>query len=127
MATTTPFTFGGSLDLPPDPGLAVVALPFSGSSTFTFEHKQVVQLTGSGTFALPLTGLPSAGARAVLIEVDTGTAVLPIQVVINGGTDQQEISAGGFWAHYSPNPVAGITSLSITYASDVCVTIRVLG
>jgi len=72
--------------------------------------------------------LPVAGAKMVLIKVDPGAAVDPVVVRVNGSvTGGLELAAGGLLLVSNPAPAAGITALSIVYATTCIVRVWVLG
>lgn len=131
----TPFTFSGTLSYPPDQGVPAVPLPFGANGQFDSGAAGMpLTLTGSGTKDVDLGTIPGAGLKALLIEVDLasptpGSTPAPIFVRLNGAgaAGQTEISPGGFMALGSPTPAAGITAITIAYASDVRVWIRALG
>ncbi len=128
MSATAPYTLSGSLSFPPDTGQPVVPLPFSASGNFTSKSEELLNLTGSGTKSVDVGTVPGAGAKAILIKMDPGQGLSPIMVKVNGSsTGQIEVSPGGFVVISNPNPVAGITSLDIIYASAATVRITVLG
>jgi hypothetical protein len=130
MAASFNFTFNGTLDFPADTGEPNSQLPFAGQSAATSKFSSTIPLTGSGTLSLDLTsisGLPAAGAKGFLIELDTGSGVSPVNVRVNGGTDDLEVSAGGFVAYYSPTPATGVTQIDVVYTADACVRVTVFG
>ncbi len=126
---TTPFTLSGNLSYPPDTGEPNANRPFSGSGSFSSNVENVLQLVGAGTYVVGMGTVPAAGAKGLLVEVDPATTAVPIQVQYNTGTaaGAVEVSPGGFFAYFNPNPVAGITAISIVYTADVGVRVRVLG
>ena len=125
----TPFTFQGTLSLPPDNSLPQDPIPFGVSAQFSSKAEFILQLVGAGSKVIDLGTLAPPGAKGYLIKADPGSTVLPITVRLNGAgaAGEEEISAGGFKAVGSPNPVAGVTSLEILYSSNVTVRIWVLG
>lgn len=132
---STPFTISGKLEVPPDAGQPNAPIPFGLSSNYDSALNGVeFTFLGSGTKAIDLGTIPSAGLKGLLIKVDAagptpGVTPAPIFVRLNGAsaTGQEEISPGGFKAMMSPNPSAGITALTIVYASDVRVRIWAYG
>jgi hypothetical protein len=124
---STPFAFSGTLQLPSDPTLPQDPIPFGLAAQFSSENKQVLNLTGSGSKSIPFGTVGSAGLNGLLIKVDANTAAAPILVTINGSSAPVEISPGGFMALGSPNPAAGITSITIAFTSVNVVRIWGLG
>lgn len=122
-SATAPFVVSGNLNFPPSTGLPNLDIPFSGTANFTQKGDDRLVLVGSGTHAVDLGTVSTGGLKgwAAFVE-DDGTAA-PINIRINGGTDDREISRGGFELFFSPSPSAGILSLDIAYTSDVCVRI----
>lgn len=128
MATQEPFTASGALLYSPDDGKPQVQHDASHVGQFTQKAEEKLDLTGSGTHAVGFGSIATPGVKAVQIEVDVGLpGQQPILVRVNGGTDDIELSPGGFITYCNPNPVAGITSLDIVHTTDVCVQVRLLG
>ena len=127
---STPFSFSGSLNFPPDAGQQAIAIAMAMSGVVdSTEPGVVLKLTGSGTRVLDLGTLPAAGLKGLLIKLDAAVGAVPIKVQFNGGgaPGASEISPGGFLAIGSPNPVAGITAISIVFTADSTVRVWVLG
>jgi len=132
----TPFTFSGTLVRPPVPGQANNNIPVpltTFSSSFKPKSEDEYDLSGAGTKAVDMAGISSAGAKFFSIEVSTTTpddlpASAPVNLRVNGGTDDIELSPGGFIIFGSPNPTAsGITSLDLVHTQDAKVIVRVYG
>jgi hypothetical protein len=126
-AAATPFTFSGSLDYPPDVGQPVAKRAFSGSDNFRSKGELNLDLVGAGTHTVGMGTIPAAGVKGILVEVDITQSAAAIQLRINGGTEDWEVSPGGFMAYFSPTPVAGITAIDIVHTTDVCVRVRFVG
>ena len=124
----TPFTLSGELLLPVDPGQPNSTAPFSVVDSFDSKVDYELNYTGSGTETVSL-GTLTLGAKAVLLELEFGAAVAPINLRFNGGgsSGQIEVSAGGFFAFASPVPATGITLLDIVHTTAVKIRLRVLG
>lgn len=127
MASQNPFTFQGTLAFPPDEGQQPVPVAFGLANQYQSILDGRYVLTGSGSLVVPFGSVGSPGAKGMLIEVEAASGAQPVQVNVNGGTDDIEISPGGFLAYGSPNPATGITSLTIVYASDAVVRVRLFG
>lgn len=130
MATTTPFTIQGYLRYPPDDGAADADRSYSYQGTFTHKIEQDLVLTGAGTHVVDFGTLLAGGAKAVLVEVAAaaaGDTPAPINLRFNSGTDDIEVSQGGFMAFGSPNPTAGLLAMSVIYTQNAQVKVRVLG
>lgn len=127
---STPFSWNGVLNLPPDTGQPIQSIEFGGSAQFDGRATAVLKLTGSGTHSVCF-GTVAAGAKGILVEVDADSTGLlsPVNIQVNGGgaPGQMEVSPGGFWAYFNPSPVAGITSMDIVYTSDATVRVWILG
>ena len=129
MSTTIPFTASSLLTFPPDLGQPAVDRPSSASGTFVSKSELDYDLTGSGTQAVTLS-VGSLGAKALQIEVDSSSAnpTVPVYIKMNGGTEQLQITPGGFVVISNPVPSAGgILTLSIVYTVACTVRIRALG
>ena len=81
-------------------------------------------LTGSGVQVVDFGSV--ADAKAIFVEVASDAAA-PINLRFNGGTDDHEVAAGGFYAASNPVPATGVSALSIVYTADAKVTVRILG
>jgi hypothetical protein len=125
----TPFSFNGSLQLPGDAALCATPIPIALAAQFSAEFVGVFPVQGAGTFHVPLGMIGPAGLKGLLIKVDPSTdpTVAPIVVRVNGQPIGEEVSPGGFKALGSPQPVAGITTLSVTHTSSNTVRIWALG
>lgn len=84
-------------------------------------------LTGSGTAVVGFGSVGSPGVIGMLIEYALVTGAPPVTLTFNGDSVPMELSSGGFVAYGSPNPVAGITSLSISYTAAATLRVRLLG
>lgn len=124
---TTPFAIAASLQLPGDSGLQPDAIPFNVSSAFASEADTVLQLTGAGTQVVGFGSIITPGAKCILVKLDAGNAVQPITVLFNGAETGLEVSPGGGILYANPNPVAGVTSMSIVFATTCTARIWVLG
>jgi len=116
------------LSFPPDLGVPaeLVNLIFaSGYDQFAWTK---LDLVGAGTQVAPLPAL-GAGARAILVKVDASSTAAPVNLRFNGGgaSGEIEVSPGGFFFLCSGAPVAGVTSMSVVYTSNVTVRTLVLG
>lgn len=120
----TAFSIAGELNYPPDDGQPVGKRVFSQSGNFDSKAESDLVLSGAGTHDVGFGTVEMA--KAILIEV-AATALAPINVLINGGTDEVEIAPGGFLAYSNPDPDVGIESLSIVHTMDAKVQIRILG
>ena len=125
-AAPIPFTLAGELSYPPDDGQPAAPQPFSVQQTFEHEVKLKLELTGSDTKVVGFGSLAAPGAKAILIEVDK-ESLAPVNLRFNGGSDDLEVSPGGFHAQGNPAPSAGITALSIVHTQDATVRVRILG
>jgi len=127
MAAAIAFSLTGQLQSPPDEGAPPAAIAFGLTGQAQSEEGGRLTLTGSGTKTIAFGTVGSPGAKAVLIEHLPSTAGDPITVRFNGGTDELEISPGGFFVLGNPAPVDGITALAIAYISDCQVRVKLLG
>jgi hypothetical protein len=126
-----PFSYLAQIQFPPDVGAPNVQIPVSLSGQFESASTFVYKLTGVGSQAVDFGTIFPNGAKLISIEVDAdpSPAAQPIVVTFNGSlTGGVEISPGGFMTVGSPKPTAaGVLSMLITHAADVCVRVRVLG
>lgn len=120
----TAFALAGSLDFPPDDGEPSAKRPYSQSGSFTAKSEQDLVLTGAGTQAVGFGTITNV--LAALIEV-ASTSAAPVNVRINGGTDDIEIAPGGFLAYSNPVPGTGISSMEVVHTMDARVQVRLLG
>lgn len=128
---SSPVSISGKTSFSPGRGAPVVDLPFGAALQYDSKADDELVLTGSGTRALDLGTVSSAGLKLLIIELDAasptqGGTPEPIFVRLNGAgaTGQEEIAPGGGKALWSPNPVAGITAVTIVYSADVRVRYR---
>lgn len=127
-AIVTPFAFTGTLQLPADATLPPDPIPFVGASGAQSIAQEVLTLTGAGTQVVPFGTVGGAGAKGVFVRYDAQSGAQPIQLLLNGSTQNPiELSPGGMLAYVSPAPTAGLQSLSVSYASGCQVRIWVLG
>lgn len=129
MATAAALAFmlTGQLQAPPDEGAAPAAVAFGITGNYQSEEGGRLALSGAGTKVVSFGSVPAAGAKAVLVEFLQTTGAAPVQLRLNGGSEDIELSPGGFFALGSPNPVDGITELSIVYTTDVTLRVKLLG
>jgi hypothetical protein len=121
---STPYTFSGTLVYPPDDGQPAVARPFSVSGQYDVKAEFDYDLLGGGTQVVDFGSV--SDAKAIQIEV-AADAQAPVNVRFNGGTDDVEISAGGFLCAANPAPSTGVSALSLVHTNDAKVQVRILG
>lgn len=121
-----PFSAEGRVSYPPDDGQEPVSIDFSLAGTYDSILEATLQLSGSATTSVPFGTVGGAGAKVVYIEYDADPAGLPIQLRINGGTENHELSPGGVYLHLNPTPVNGVTALSIVHTTNATVRVRLL-
>lgn len=121
---STAFTLTGILSYPPDDGQPAARRTFSQAGNFDSKIEADYILTGSGTQVIDFGTV--AEAKMVLLEVDPAS-LGTVNIIVNAGTDQTEVTPGGFWAYSNPTPGAGISGLSVIYDNDCRVRVRVLG
>lgn len=127
--TTFSATFSGSFKTPPYTGQSECPVPINLTVQYVRKAIFRFELSGSGTQSVDLSALPAEGAKMLVVQVDADTspAAAPINLNINGGTDNWEIDTGGFLASGSPEPVTGITQLDIVHTADVKVWVWAFG
>jgi len=125
--TTVPFTAEVTLTVPPDAGLPDNELPFTVANTYTQKAIHRLELTGSGSHTVGFGTIASPGAKLIIIAIESGTAVSPIVVKMNGATVGQEVSPGGWMALASPDPTTGITTMAIDHTTNATVKVWILG
>jgi hypothetical protein len=121
---STPFTYQGSLVYPPDAGQPAATRAFSISGNYDVKAEFDFELVGAGTQVVDFGSV--ADAKAILVEVASDAAA-PVNLRFNGGTDDHEISASGFYASANPTPSTGISALSLVHTGDAKVTVYILG
>lgn len=127
---STPFTLQGTLAYPADLGGANETHSFSLAGSFEHKAEFELKLTGSGTKAVDFGSLAADGAKVLYLKVDpaaSGDTAAPVNLRINGSSDDVEVAQGGFLCLGSPSPASGILSLSIVYTQNAFVRIVVLG
>lgn len=124
-ASTNPFVLQGTLSYPPDVGQPPVSISFELSGNYTTLLDARLEMTGAGTEVVPFGTV--AGVKVMLIEYEVTAGAAAIQLNVNSGTDDIELTPGGFWAYGNPVPAAGITALSIVRTADAVVRVRLLG
>lgn len=109
-----------TLTAPPDAGLPSEPLPFVVNLSVEQRSFQRLVLTGSGSHAVSFGTIAGAGAKVVLLTMESTTGAAPVRIAYNGGdvTGRQELSPGGYAVLVSPNPVTGVTSIAISYTTD---------
>lgn len=120
------YSFEGKLLLPPHPSLPQSAIPVSGSSAYGSKSDDEFELTGSGTQTVNFGTISSPGVKGLFILYEVQTNAAPLLLTVNGGNQPIELSPGGFWAFMSPNPSAGITTLSIAFTATCKVRVILL-
>jgi hypothetical protein len=127
----TPFNAQGVLNLPGVPGLPAEPLPFGIASQYDSRANFDYLLpSSSGTKNVDFGTMPTpAGAKLVLLTYESvgNTPAPPIAVLLNGGNQAIEVTAGGFLCLGSPTPAAGITAMSISYTGAGKVRVWLLG
>lgn len=127
MSVAVPFLISGSVDYPPDDGMAIAQRPFSVAGTFYSKKEAVYDLSGSGSQAVDFGTVAAAKALVVEVDADSTGTLQPVVLVFNGGSDQIELSMGGMLVYSNPNPSSGVTSLTITHTTAARVHVRILG
>ena len=123
-------TIGYSVSAPDVPPLIKsILLSYGGSG-----GPGRVALTGSATYTVDAAFLPAAGAKLVLVTVDTvddtGSPVLtPITIrrIVNGVTINDPLGPGGVFLLADPAPSADTTALSIVHTANAVVHVYLLG
>ncbi len=126
---STPFTVSGSLTYPPDDGLPAVARVVDGANSYDIKHEQEYPLTGSGTKLVSFDPV-ATGVKGLQVEVlpSSVSPTTPVNVRINGGSDNIQLAPGGSIQVYNPSPAAGgIVSVSLVYTASCTVRVRALG
>jgi hypothetical protein len=125
--TSQPFAFAGALQLSADPTLPADPIPFNFSGAFVALASGVLNIPGAATTPIPFDGVPSAGAKGILIRYDQQTGAAPIYVILNAGTQPPEMTPGSLIAYFNASPVVGLTSASITTTVACQVRFWILG
>lgn len=128
MSTPQPVAFQGTLQLAADQSLPQAPIPFNASGTYTELAQLLLDIAGAGSTNVPFGTIGSPGAKGVFIRYDAQPApAAAVTVAINAGSQPVELTPGGFLALFSPNPSAGITSLSITATAACQLRVWLLG
>lgn len=120
----TPFTFSGSLVYPPDAGQPNAARAFSNSGNFDVKAEYEYALVGAGTQVVDFGSVANAKGALVELASDAGA---PVNLRVNGGTDDIEVAPGGFFCLSSPSPSVGLSALSIVHTANAKVSVYILG
>lgn len=124
-ASTNPFTVQGTLVIPPDEGATPISIPFGLSGSFTSVLDTRLALVGADTTVVPFGSVTNA--KLLLVEYEAAQGAAPVNLLVNGGTDDLELSPGGFLLLASPTPQAGWAGLSIVRTTDAVIRVRLLG
>jgi hypothetical protein len=125
--TTQPFTFAGALQLSADPSLPADPIPFNFSGTFVALASGVLNITGAGTTSVPFDGVPSVGAKGILIRYDQQAGGAAAQLALNASATPIELTPGSFMAYFDATPAVGLTSASITVTAACQIRFWILG
>lgn len=123
---STPYSASGALSYPADASLPADPIGIAASGMFDHEASAVLKLTGTGTKNIDMGTIPGTGVKALLVKVDAGVGVQPVQVTLNGSDEPIEIGAGGFIFLSNPIPSAGIDSVSVAYTGACVVRVWAL-
>jgi len=124
----TPFSFEGTLSSPEVRECRGEPVPFIGHSAYESQVSYVLDLPPtSGAQVLDFGTISKGGAKMIAVQYDPRIGASPIHIVINDGADSYELSPGGFIVYFSPNPVAGITAISITHSTSGRVRVWIMG
>ena len=125
----TPVTFTGTLQIPADSSLPPDQVPFNAvANLLSQQPDQTLNVTGSGTQAVPFGTVASPGAKLVAIRFDAQSGAAPILLHFNGDTTHPiELTPGGIFVFVSPNPAVGVTSLSFDYTTACQVRVWIGG
>ena len=124
---STPYSISGAFSYPPDASLPADPIPVSGSGSFDHEASTVLKLSGSGSKVVDMGTIPATGAKALLIKLDAGSGVSPIDVTFSGADTPIQIAAGGFILVSNPAPTTGVDAITIDYTTGCTVRIWALG
>ena len=113
MPIAIPFTITASLSFSPDGVLPAAAQAVSIAGAYDAKDDDQYNLAGTGSESITLKG----PAKALQISVDANATSAPINVNVNGGSDDLEISPGGHLQISNPVPIGGITTLAIVHTS----------
>ena len=128
MASTNPLAVQGTFTFPPDEGQAAVAVLFAGQVTYQSVLDTRLVMSGSGSQSVPFGSTAgSVGVKAALVEYENQPGAAPVQLRVNAGSDNLELSPGGIWAYLNPSPAAGLTALTIVRTGDCVVQVRLFG
>jgi hypothetical protein len=107
--------------LPADP------IPFNFSGTFVALASGVLNITGAGTTSVPFDGVPSVGAKGILIRYDQQAGGAAAQLALNASATPIELTPGSFMAYFDTTPAVGLTSASITVTAACQIRFWILG
>jgi hypothetical protein len=126
-ATSQPFAFAGALQLAADQSLPQDPIPFNFSGSFIALASGVLNITAPGTTPLPFDGVPTVGAKGIVIRYDAQVGGLPIQVALNAGSAPPELTPGSCMAYFNAAPTVGVTAATITVTAACQIRFWILG
>lgn len=125
--TSQPFSFAGALQLSADPSLPADPIPFNFSNSFVALASGVLNISGAGVTTVPFDGVPSAGAKGILIRYDTQTGAAAVQLALNGSSTPIELTPGSMLTYFDATPTTGITAATITVTVACQIRFWILG
>lgn len=126
-AIPQPFAFTGSLQLAADQSLPQDPIPFNFAAQFVALQESQYNFTGSGSKTVDFGSISAPGAKGLLIRYDAQQGAAAVLCTINSGTQPVEISPGGFFIWFNPNPSTGLTTLAIAYTAAAQLRVWLLG
>lgn len=125
--TPQPIAFAGALQLAADPSLPNDPIPFNFSGQFVALASGVLNIPSSGTTPFPFDGVPSAGAKGILIRYDAQVGAAAAQLALNSSLTPIELTPGSMFLYFDAAPAAGITSASITVTAACQIRFWIFG
>jgi hypothetical protein len=125
--TSQPVGFAGALQLSADPSLPADPIPFNFSGQFVALASGVLNIPSAGTTPFPFDGVPSVGAKGILIRYDAQAGAAVAQLALNSSLIPIELSPGSMLVYFNAAPAVGITSAALTTTTGCQIRFWILG
>ena len=123
MSIPLSFSFAGTLSYAPFSGSPVLPVPINVSGSYTTKSDDKYELIGAVTKAIDFGGVAAAGAKAILVFYDAGSA----SVMLQFGAENFELKAGSGFLYLNVNPTAGPLAANLISTSNASLRVVVLG
>ncbi len=125
--TSQPVAFAGALQLAADPTLPADPIPFNFSGQFVALASGLLNIPGAATTPIPFDGVPTAGAKGILIRYDQQVGAAAAQLALNASATPIELTPGSLLVYFNAAPASGVTSAAITTSIACQIRFWILG